>query len=94
MTDPSSGGLLQARRLCVEMTSIHLFLIFTAANINCIVFWCRQERLNQMNDLVGEWLVTLSDKVHKVEFEHGTTTGKRVIHVDGQVSLITFVSMN
>ncbi|XP_026287382.1 fas apoptotic inhibitory molecule 1 [Frankliniella occidentalis] len=35
-------------------------------------------------DLVGAWEVTLSDGVHSVEFEHGTTTGKRVIRVDGK----------
>jgi len=34
------------------------------------------------SDLVGTWSVPLSDKVHKVEFEHGTTSGKRVILVD------------
>ncbi|RWS31095.1 Fas apoptotic inhibitory molecule-like protein [Leptotrombidium deliense] len=37
-----------------------------------------------MSDVVGVWEVPLSDKVHKVEFEHGTTTGKRVIKVDGE----------
>jgi len=37
------------------------------------------------SDLVAKWDVTLSDKVHRVEFEHGTTTGKRVIRVDGTV---------
>jgi len=37
------------------------------------------------SDLVAKWDVTLSDKVHRVEFEHGTTTGKRVIRVDGVV---------
>jgi len=37
------------------------------------------------SDVVAQWDVTLSDKVHRVEFEHGTTTGKRVIRVDGQV---------
>ena len=36
-------------------------------------------------DLVGRWEVSLSDGVHVVEFEHGTTTGKRVIRVDGKV---------
>lgn len=36
-------------------------------------------------DLVGVWDVALSDGVHRIEFEHGTTTGKRVIHVDGKV---------
>lgn len=39
------------------------------------------------SDLVGEWTVKLSDGVHKIQFEHGTTTGKRVIRVDGKVSV-------
>lgn len=38
-------------------------------------------------DLVAIWDVPLSDRVHRVDFEHGTTTGKRVIRVDGQVSI-------
>ena len=38
-----------------------------------------------MSDLVAVWDLALSDKIHKVEFEHGTTTGKRVIRVDGEV---------
>lgn len=36
-------------------------------------------------DLVAVWEVALSDGVHRIEFEHGTTTGKRVIHIDGKV---------
>ncbi|KAG7503582.1 hypothetical protein JOB18_041284 [Solea senegalensis] len=35
-------------------------------------------------DLAGVWEVALSDGVHRIEFEHGTTTGKRVIYVDGK----------
>ncbi|XP_030643120.1 fas apoptotic inhibitory molecule a [Chanos chanos] len=35
-------------------------------------------------DLVGVWEVALSDGVHRIEFEHGTTTGKRVIYIDGK----------
>jgi len=38
-----------------------------------------------MSDLVAVWEVSLSDGLHLVEFEHGTTTGKRVIRVDGKV---------
>lgn len=38
-------------------------------------------------DLVAIWDVPLCDKVHRIEFEHGTTTGKRVIRVDGKVRL-------
>ncbi|XP_021028743.1 fas apoptotic inhibitory molecule 1-like [Mus caroli] len=30
------------------------------------------------------WDVILSDGVHKIEFEHGTTSGKRVVYVDGK----------
>lgn len=37
------------------------------------------------SDLAGVWEVALSDGVHRIEFEHGTTTGKRVIYVDGKV---------
>lgn len=36
-------------------------------------------------DLVASWKVKLMDGIHKVEFEHGTTTGKRLIRVDGKV---------
>jgi len=35
-------------------------------------------------DTVALWDVPLSDGMHRVEFEHGTTTGKRVIRVDGR----------
>ena len=35
-----------------------------------------------MSALVGIWEVSLSDGFHTVKFEHGTTTGKRVITVD------------
>lgn len=38
-------------------------------------------------DLVAYWSVPLADGVHTVEFEHGTTTGKRVLRVDGQVNI-------
>ncbi|XP_072306643.1 fas apoptotic inhibitory molecule 1-like isoform X2 [Eucyclogobius newberryi] len=30
------------------------------------------------------WEVSLSDRVHKIEFEHGTTTGKRVVYINGE----------
>ncbi|KAK7938887.1 hypothetical protein WMY93_002213 [Mugilogobius chulae] len=36
------------------------------------------------SDLAAIWEVALSDRVHHIEFEHGTTTGKRVIYVDGK----------
>lgn len=30
------------------------------------------------------WEVPLSDKIYRVEFEHGTTTGKRIVRVNGE----------
>lgn len=39
----------------------------------------------ERSDLVAYWSVPLLDGVHTVEFEHGGTTGKRVIRVDGKV---------
>ena len=38
------------------------------------------------SDLVAVWEVPLNDATHRIEFEHGTTTGRRVIRVDGKVS--------
>ncbi|XP_069377363.1 fas apoptotic inhibitory molecule 1-like [Paralichthys olivaceus] len=35
-------------------------------------------------DLVAAWEVALSDGVYRVEFAHGTTTGKRVVSINGQ----------
>ncbi|CAF1055393.1 unnamed protein product [Rotaria sp. Silwood1] len=35
-----------------------------------------------MGDIAGRWQVVLADGIHTVEFEHGTTSGKRVIRVD------------
>lgn len=39
-----------------------------------------------MNDLVGTWEVPLYDKIHKIQFEHGTTTGRRVLWIDNDVN--------
>ena len=36
-------------------------------------------------DLVAVWEVHLADGVHLIEFEHGTTSGKRVLKVDRHV---------
>lgn len=37
-------------------------------------------------DVVALWEVALSDGVYRIEFAHGTTTGKRVVYVNGKVS--------
>ena len=36
-------------------------------------------------DVVAVWEVALSDGVYRIEFAHGTTTGKRVVYVNGKV---------
>lgn len=36
-------------------------------------------------DLVAEWDLDLSDGIHRIQFSHGTTTGKRLVCVNGQV---------
>lgn len=47
----------------------------------------KAQLLHDRNDLAAYWSVPLLDGVHTVEFEHGTTTGKRVLILDGKVSV-------
>lgn len=35
-------------------------------------------------DVAADWEVILPDGTHSIVFEHGTTSGKRVIFVDGK----------
>ncbi|KAJ8926103.1 hypothetical protein NQ315_009960, partial [Exocentrus adspersus] len=44
----------------------------------------------ERTDLVAYWSVPLLDGVHTVEFEHGTTSGKRVVRVDGNDHFVPF----
>ncbi|VDK85977.1 unnamed protein product [Litomosoides sigmodontis] len=37
-----------------------------------------------IHDTVASWSVPVQDRIYKIEFEHGTTSGKRVIRVDGK----------
>ena len=39
-----------------------------------------------MSQIVGVWEVMLNGKLHQIDFEHGTTSGKRVVRVDGKVT--------
>lgn len=47
----------------------------------------KSDSQQERGDLVAYWSVPLTDGVHTIEFEHGTTSGKRVIRVDGKVKL-------
>lgn len=38
-----------------------------------------------MADVVALWDIALSNGIHKVKFEHGTTSGKRTITIDDEV---------
>lgn len=38
-------------------------------------------------EIAAEWNVPIRGKSHKIEFEHGTTSGKRIIWVNGKVRL-------
>lgn len=36
-----------------------------------------------MSDIVASWEVPLVGQAYRVEFEHGSATGKRVVYVNG-----------
>ncbi|CAD5215568.1 unnamed protein product [Bursaphelenchus okinawaensis] len=36
------------------------------------------------SDVVARWSIPMSNTVYKIEFEHGTTTGKRIVRVNGR----------
>jgi hypothetical protein len=42
------------------------------------------------DDLVAKWNISLPDGKYKIEFEHGTTSGRRVIRVNDKVSMVIF----
>lgn len=39
----------------------------------------------ESREVVAEWQVPVRGKLHKVEFEHGTTSGKRILWIDEKV---------
>lgn len=63
-------------------------LSITVDLLYCFFHRSLYSHLEKMTDLVAVWEVALSDGVHKIEFEHGTTSGKRVVYVDGKVKLL------
>jgi hypothetical protein len=51
----------------------------------------KKEQVNKMSDdLVARWDIALADGKYRVEFEHGTTSGRRVIRVNDKVNLNLF----
>jgi len=47
------------------------------------VFLLFQRKMS--DDLVAKWNISLPDGKYKIEFEHGTTSGRRVITVNDKV---------
>lgn len=47
-----------------------------------------QRQAYERRELSAEWRVPLRGNLHTVEFEHGTTSGKRILWVDGKVDRI------
>lgn len=39
----------------------------------------------QKREIAAEWRVPTKGKIYIIEFEHGTTSGKRVLWIDGKV---------
>lgn len=42
----------------------------------------------ERKQITAQWRVPTKGKLHVIEFEHGTTSGKRVLWIDGQVNNI------
>jgi hypothetical protein len=42
-------------------------------------------------EVVACWRVPLYGKIHKIDFEHGTTSGKRVLWIDDKVNFLLLV---
>lgn len=48
----------------------------------------------EKREIVAEWRVPLRGKLHKIEFEHGTTSGRRILWIDEKViQIIPFVTI-
>lgn len=39
----------------------------------------------EARDVAAEWHVPIRGKLHKIEFEHGTTSGRRILWIDEKV---------
>lgn len=44
-----------------------------------------EDKVKLNSDLVAVWDVPLHSGLYSIEFEHGTTTGKRIIRANGKV---------
>lgn len=72
----SNGQVVLCKFYC--KFKIIFFAMALSANLS-------QKNLEDKGDLVAYWSVPLIDGLHTIEFEHGTTSGKRVLRIDGKV---------
>lgn len=45
-----------------------------------------EKRYNR-NNIVAKWCAPINGKLYRIELEHGTTTGKRMVWVNGKVNI-------
>lgn len=45
-----------------------------------------EEKRYNKNNIVAKWCAPINGKMYRIELEHGTTTGRRMIWVNGKVS--------
>lgn len=41
-------------------------------------------------EIAAEWQIPVRGRLHKVEFEHGTTSGRRILWIDEKVGIIYY----
>lgn len=70
---------------CNPLTLMHLLLSRHPAHCCCCLEKLLLVSVMLSGDLVAAWDLDLSDGVHRIQFSHGTTTGKRLVCVNGQV---------
>lgn len=46
-----------------------------------------EEKRYNKNNIVAKWCAPIKGKMYRIELEHGTTSGRRMIWVNGKVSL-------
>lgn len=45
----------------------------------------KPETKEAKRDVIAEWRIPIKGRLHKIEFEHGTASGKRVLWINDKV---------
>ena len=86
-------GAKKGNNFSIQRSKFGKFIRFVSYFIGIIVFEVSFGYISEYSrmtesDVVAVWNIPMSDKMYKIEFEHGTTSGKRVVRVNGKVVLI------